>query len=88
MLSKLESPKELLTKIEELSALLKKQPTSGAGAKELLGFGAKIQEAESLRKILSELSDIKTMLSSSIIAIGFMYLVSIGLVMTTSNVVM
>ena len=29
-----------------------------------------------------------TMLSSCIIAVGFMYLISVGLVMTTSNVVM
>lgn len=36
---------------------------------------------------LSSTSKSVTMLSSAIIAIGFMYLVSIGLVMTTSNVV-
>lgn len=36
---------------------------------------------------LSATSKSVTMLSSSIIAIGFMYLISIGLVMTTSNVV-
>ena len=37
---------------------------------------------------LSATSKSVTMLSSAIIAIGFMYLISIGLVMTTSNVVM
>ena len=36
---------------------------------------------------LSSTSKSITMLSSAIIAIGFMYLVSIGLVMTTANVV-
>jgi len=36
---------------------------------------------------LSSTSNSITMLSSAIIAIGFMYLISIGLVMTTSNVV-
>lgn len=36
---------------------------------------------------LSATSKATTMLSSAIIAIGFMYLISIGLVMTTSNVV-
>ena len=36
---------------------------------------------------LSSTSKSVTMLSTSIIAIGFMYLISIGLVMTTSNVV-
>ena len=36
---------------------------------------------------LSATSKSITMLSSAIIAIGFMYLISIGLVMTTSNVV-
>lgn len=36
---------------------------------------------------LSSTSKAVTMLSASIIAIGFMYLISIGLVMTTSNVV-
>ncbi len=37
---------------------------------------------------LMSISKSITMLSSAIIAIGFMYLISIGLVMTTSNVVM
>ncbi|MBE5741340.1 MAG: hypothetical protein E7351_02310 [Clostridiales bacterium] len=37
---------------------------------------------------LSDTSKSITMLSSAIIAIGFMYLISVGLVMTTSNVVM
>ena len=36
---------------------------------------------------LSATSSSVTMLSSSIIAIGFMYLISVGLVMTTANVV-
>lgn len=41
-----------------------------------------------ISNFLSETSKSVTMLSSCIIAIGFMYLLSIGLVMTTSNVVM
>ena len=41
-----------------------------------------------ISNFLSSTSKSITMLSSCIIAIGFMYLISIGLVMTTSNVVM
>lgn len=41
-----------------------------------------------ISNFLSSGSKSITMLSTSIIAIGFMYLISIGLVMTTSNVVM
>lgn len=40
-----------------------------------------------ISNFLSSTSKSVTMLSTSIIAIGFMYLISIGLVMTTSNVV-
>ena len=37
---------------------------------------------------LSNTSKSIIMLSSSLIAVGFMYLISVGLIMTTSNVVM
>ena len=42
---------------------------------------------DKISKFLSSTSKSLTILSSSLIAIGFMYLLSIGLVMTTSNVV-
>ena len=41
-----------------------------------------------ISNFLSSTSKSITMLSTCLIAIGFMYLISVGLIMTTSNVVM